>query len=485
MSKKYKITPSCKRTILYVIIALCLITLFHQKINNFFSKVLLLFSIDFGTAYVDIVFFVLVLLGLVFITLNWFEKNKKHLLIGYLFFLFLYAMDSCLWKHWQYTEMALFPISYLSAIAFLPLLVLGKIGIEEAHITKIEETKSLEPSDDFGYTEHAKKLFYFLKERTSLDSYTIGINAKWGEGKTFFIDLLKKQFTQNKEEVIIVDFKPWFSHSPLDIINDFFIVYGERLREEGIYIQSDLERYKNALMGIEVSDTFLNQLIKIIKNLLSNESNSSSILYDKINSVLANRKRKIIVIIDDLDRSTKEELFEVIKLVRNSGSLANTYFILAYDREYLEGALSNLSIANHEKYLEKIIQLELKLPVILATNYNSYSAKYVAENYPNYKEVWNKFLVTINDDSFSIFNAELCNIRYVQVFIDKLFYEYKSENVKSEVYFPDFILLNLMKEEKQFNTTDFVEICLQSSFIGNTGFLRVPVIEKVNDKFND
>ena len=66
--------------------------------------------------------------------------------------------------------------------------------------------------------------------------------------------------------------------------------------------------------------------------------------------------------IDDIDRLDKHEIIEVVRLIRNTANFHNTFFLVAYDRDYVINALGHLNEHNHHQFLEKIFQMELNLP---------------------------------------------------------------------------------------------------------------------------
>jgi hypothetical protein len=80
----------------------------------------------------------------------------------------------------------------------------------------------------------------------------------------------------------------------------------------------------------------------------------------------------ILVILDDLDRLTPEELLFVFKLVRLVGRLPNVYYLLAFDEATMLDVLgrTDLVASNGDRaasnrardYLEKIVQIRLDLP---------------------------------------------------------------------------------------------------------------------------
>jgi len=70
--------------------------------------------------------------------------------------------------------------------------------------------------------------------------------------------------------------------------------------------------------------------------------------------------------------------------------------VLAYDRTYLEESLESLQIGKHDKYLEKVIQMELSLPIITAENYESYANSYIKKKYgKEYAIEWNDICLKV------------------------------------------------------------------------------------------
>lgn len=63
-----------------------------------------------------------------------------------------------------------------------------------------------------------------------------------------------------------------------------------------------------------------------------------------------------------MDRLDKEEIIEVIRLIRNTANFGNFFFVVAYDRNYIVTALKDLAPNSNTSFLEKIFQLEVTLP---------------------------------------------------------------------------------------------------------------------------
>jgi predicted KAP-like P-loop ATPase len=74
--------------------------------------------------------------------------------------------------------------------------------------------------------------------------------------------------------------------------------------------------------------------------------------------------RKVLVIVDDIDRLTPDEAAETIALVKSVGDFPNVMYLLSYDRNVVRNQLKKALKVNGNRYLEKIVQHEIELPPI-------------------------------------------------------------------------------------------------------------------------
>lgn len=116
-----------------------------------------------------------------------------------------------------------------------------------------------------------------------------------------------------------------------------------------------LNEYAEAVSDIG-NDSVIKGGLKLIKLSLTDSTEQQ---YDKIKTILEESKLKVLVFIDDTDRLSSDEIFEVFRLVRNTANFPYQQFLITYDRDYL---LKMLKIESPGKYLEKIFNLEISLP---------------------------------------------------------------------------------------------------------------------------
>lgn len=237
---------------------------------------------------------------------------------------------------------------------------LSKNGdIENVESNKIFKGFSLDkPEENNNLKQYAsliaKKL---ISTDISAQSYAIGITGKWGVGKTTFLNLLKNEIAEKAE---IVEFNPWMCRSPEQVTNDFFASLRHQLSPKHSTLSKSIKEYAKYInnitfephkaFGIEMSIPLKEDSLYEKKKILSEKFSRLS--------------HPVVVFIDDIDRLEREEVFEVLRLIRNTADLNNTIYIVAYDKEYVTSVLEEKDIKDAASYLEKIFPVEVHLPKV-------------------------------------------------------------------------------------------------------------------------
>jgi hypothetical protein len=204
----------------------------------------------------------------------------------------------------------------------------------------------------------AQSIAYRISNTNSLDSsFALGISSEWGFGKSSFFDLIKRHLSN--ENRIIVEFNPWLNHGAKTITKDFFKTLSSAIKPNNSNLSTDFNRYAQILLDINNSE--LNKIISPIQNLFFSHKSAKE-EFDFINETIKKTNIQIVIFIDDIDRLYNDEIIEVIKLIRNTANFANTFFVAAYDRNYIISALKKVNDYNSESFLEKIFQVEIALP---------------------------------------------------------------------------------------------------------------------------
>src|SRR5436853_7746307 len=87
-------------------------------------------------------------------------------------------------------------------------------------------------------------------------------------------------------------------------------------------------------------------------------------LKSRFENALANSSKRIVVMMDDIDRLDKAEIHTVFRLVKLLGDFPNTTYVLFFDEKRVAEALGEkyVGVAGGKSFLEKIIQVPLSLP---------------------------------------------------------------------------------------------------------------------------
>ncbi len=270
---------------------------------------------------------------------------------------------------------------------------------------------------------------------TSKSAYSIGIVAPWGNGKTSFIKLFAEEVQMNKD-IEIIYFSPWHYSSKTDIISAFYRLLSEHWAVNDIELFNLVCQYSSWLIGETKSSLLLRSVHK----------EQPAELYEKISKMLDKRKKRIVVIIDDLDRLEGKEILDVLKIIRGSANFPNIIFIVAYDKEYIIKAVNKVHTENDDRFIDKFFQTEYHLPL--------YSADKIEEF------VISKAKEFMSDDDFILFNEKyiknkgflsgvkpyedcITNIRDAKRWINAIKIGYKL--LKNEVRICDYADVALLK----------------------------------------
>lgn len=207
----------------------------------------------------------------------------------------------------------------------------------------------------------ALRVSELIKEYQEDESVVIGIEGPWGSGKTSFVNLVLGEL-KKEDSSIIVSFNPWNFSGQNELIVDFFsTLLGQIEKEVGRDYFKTIKSYASKLgssispsIGVGPASISLGSLWSPKKKSLSEERK-------EIDKKLKTLIKKIVVVIDDIDRLDKRETCLIMKLVKMTANFPKTVFLLAYDRKRVADRLQEDGWPG-EEFLKKIIQVSFTLP---------------------------------------------------------------------------------------------------------------------------
>lgn len=304
-------------------------------------------------------------------------------------------------------------------------------------------------------------------------SIVIALCGKWGSGKSSIINLTVNNIKEKagEDSPTIIEFNPWEFSEKGNLINHFFneiakglkinnndkdkeiarklylyakslelisfsvtsltnwlskffIVFG--LSGFGIvgssYILPDwLEKTLFVISVIFIIIGFMKEKLISLANFLEAKreflSKSASEIKNEIIKQLEERKKKILIVIDNIDRLDHSEIRKIFQLIKANAEFPNTVYLLAFDKAVVTESLKEQSEESGKNYMDKIVQLDFDVPVVNNSKILDYfteqlkkiwaklpeeSAKrYSIENSPHWLGVSrggiNDFLVSIRD----------------------------------------------------------------------------------------
>lgn len=228
--------------------------------------------------------------------------------------------------------------------------------------------------DTLNRTQFIKTLTQNIINIGNTDCLVVGINGRWGSGKSSILNLLANELEQqikDKEAThTLVRFNPWNFTSIDQLICMFFneikINIGRKDIEFAKIIGTNLEALGEILspLGILPALGLIPQYAKNAGKGIAKLARDKSLmdLKREINEYLKKNNNRIIILIDDIDRMDSDSMKLLFRLVRLNADFFNTIYVLAFDRKIVENILkTERGVTGHE-YLEKIIQVSFDLP---------------------------------------------------------------------------------------------------------------------------
>jgi len=84
--------------------------------------------------------------------------------------------------------------------------------------------------------------------------------------------------------------------------------------------------------------------------------------HDSAQTALADLDRRMVVIVDDIDRLEVSQVRDVVRLIKLVADFPNITYLLAYDGDRVARALATGDLAEGRAYLEKIVQVSTGSP---------------------------------------------------------------------------------------------------------------------------
>lgn len=221
---------------------------------------------------------------------------------------------------------------------------------------------------------------------------TLGLVGRWGEGKSSILHLLKEEISGRYPDAVIVQFSPWLVSQRKDLVRSFFDELGNAVQAKHAHkvhpgrtsqlsqeIGDALADYVDRLSpvfevvhpGAGASAKGATSLYRSLASIYRNKNSASQemgAVKQRVELLLADLPAPVIVFVDEVDRIEDQDIRDLMHLVRAVADFPTMSYVLAYDERRVAEALGfeapdDERLDRGRKYLEKIVQIQVPLPI--------------------------------------------------------------------------------------------------------------------------
>ncbi len=287
--------------------------------------------------------------------------------------------------------------------------------------------------DIMAFSEDAKKVATEIKDLDSNFTWSLAITGQWGIGKTSFLNMVVKELDNDEFEVL--SFNPRDSKSCGNIQEDFFSRLSCVLAKYDGCCNGTIKKYMASLQLIDNRRLF-ERLTNFYK--IWNKDGLKGTVEKSFKAL----SKRILVLIDDFDRLSKDEIEEVLKLIDNNAAFSNLVFLTAYDKEQVNKIFGDTYKTPDACFVDKFFNLEYSIPI----RPYSYLSKYLEDSLVSQihasVDEEEEIRYSVNGN-IKLYKKCLPTLRDIKRYVNQVVIDYS--NVRGEVNVNEYLLLHLIK----------------------------------------
>lgn len=233
---------------------------------------------------------------------------------------------------------------------------------------------SIDPTEDlFGHAPFAKSLADSICRYPGNDGLVLALYGPWGSGKSTVLSYVRHYLEQRpeREQPVIVTFNPWWFSGQENLARAFLgqlqavlPAKSEKFKRLGNLLGDFAEGVGGLIDLTGITGGAGGKLGKLIGMVSKQKPKDVPALKSEISKILREADKRILIVIDDIDRLTPEETRQLFTVIKALADFPNVVYLLAFDREVAAQAIEQQSGLQGERYLEKIIQVPFELPPV-------------------------------------------------------------------------------------------------------------------------
>ena len=246
--------------------------------------------------------------------------------------------------------------------------------LDDAAIKKLED-------DTLGRANFAKELGKSILNIKAANGFVYGLEGEWGSGKTSILNMTVDYLEENKSDenpIIIIRFNPWWFSGQNQLIKQFFKEFTYKLQNSSNDSLKNISKSLNIFSKIVAPLQYIpvygiaakmisdgaSSIADGVSEMAEKKEENIQSIRDEIDNAIRNQDARFLIIIDDIDRLTSEEIRQLFRVVKAIANFPKTIYLLSYDEEVVIKALKDVQNCDGKKYLEKFIQTSIDVPLI-------------------------------------------------------------------------------------------------------------------------
>lgn len=194
-------------------------------------------------------------------------------------------------------------------------------------------------------------------------STVFGLVGPWGSGKT----TLLRNIERNLSDWTVVWFSPWSVADAGSVTAEFVSTLGEAFPKKS-NVRAKLVAYGRfgapVLKLIPVAGDAAAGLADKALDALSDRP-AWHTAFGSLSEEIAKEQRRVLIVVDDVDRLDGEELRALLRVVRLLGRFTNVHYLMAYDEETIDRILGTRGVQGaSSEFMEKIVQFPFEVPPV-------------------------------------------------------------------------------------------------------------------------
>lgn len=213
-----------------------------------------------------------------------------------------------------------------------------------------------------------------------LDPVTVALQSSWGGGKSSALKLIEKRLRLNEDYVVVIC-DPW-EYDDLPKAEVRALLIGQVLQALATKpsFVGDAKKLLKRIAWVKVGATITNMVLartvdaeKLIEAFIPNPEEPTSMAgfrteFEQLMNDSVGIK-KVIVLVDDLDRCSPDSVVAILEAIKVFLSVSKMAFVLAAEEALIRFAIerstnSGARSTYSDRYLEKIVQLPVRLPTL-------------------------------------------------------------------------------------------------------------------------